>query len=57
MMYHTNKSALFSEKEKKILKTESSSQSQRKLPNSNLDAKRDRKLRIKSVKDWLLNKA
>ena len=52
MIYHTNKSALFSDKEKKIWKPENTAPSKRKTLPCTLDSKRDRKLRIKSIKDW-----
>lgn len=55
MIYHTNKSALFSEKEKRPWKQDASVSAKRKtLPNA-FDAKRDRKQRMKSIKDWWAN--
>lgn len=52
MIYHTNKSALFSEKEKKAWKQDGSVSAKRKTLPSALDTKRDRKQRIKNIKDW-----
>lgn len=52
MIYHTNKSALFSEKEKKTWKPERPVSTKKKSIPSNLDSKRDRKHRMKTIKDW-----
>lgn len=52
MIYHTNKSALFSEKEKKTWNTEHPVSHKRKNLPSILDSRRDRKQRMKSIKDW-----
>lgn len=57
MIYHTNKSALFSEKEKKGWKQDSAASTKRKTMPSALDPKRDRKQRMKSIKDWYANQA
>lgn len=57
MIYHTNKSALFSEKEKKTWKQDGSVSTKRKTLPSALDSKRDRKQRMKNIKDWWANQA
>lgn len=55
MIYHTNKSALFSEKEKKTWKQDGAVSTKRKTLPSALDSKRDRKQRMKNIKDWFVN--
>lgn len=53
MIYHDSKSALFSEKEKKIIKPKDAIPKKIRTIPCALNSQFDRKQRFKSIKDWL----